>query len=61
MQTNAPVSEITLILRGILGAIIAGALIGVLHYFGIPVPTALTLPVMAAGGYGLVKHAVLNA
>lgn len=55
MTPSPLITEAKLLLRGLISALLVGALIGLLHYFGVPVPNTLTLPVMALGGYGGIK------
>jgi len=52
--------EAKVIFHGVISAIVAGALIGILHYFGIPVPASLTIPTMAIGGYAGAKLALVK-
>lgn len=58
-MTPSPLrNEIMLLARGLLSALLVGALIGLLHYFGVPVPNTLTLPVMAVGSYVGIKSLI---
>lgn len=55
MQPSPVTKHITDIVKGAIGAVIAGALVGLLQYFGLHVPLVVTPFVAIAGGFFGVK------